>query len=412
MATRDEPLLQTGVRVQDAATADAHYYGTVDTDGKAQPTSPMPNLWNSGGAEAVGNAGIGSEALSGAGSTQSGPEAAGTPPQTTTIAALCSLAVAMVINASNSAAFNSLNDHNSTLFMSCNVLCGTNLIGLLTLPIIFRRDLTANNVRRVTRQEWVAMFFGTLLFQVVGPFFFLEGLAETSISQAAILARLDQVEFYALSLIVLKEVVNRWDLAVNALTLLAVTLTIVVAPAFGEAVEMSSTSVFILVSTLGYSGSLTISKRFLTRVPIGIVAVFRLTVGTAAFHTYVLAVNPSQVGTLFSAEYWAQMAWYAVVYVTAFQALWLYVLAHVPSNLIFLGSASRFPMTIVFGVLINNDVPGGPQVVGATVMMAAVLVGAVKVLRERNTALQQPQSPLNPGLTKDGHMMLCEEEPS
>ena len=67
----------------------------------------------------------------------------------------------------------------------------------------------------------LALLVGTLLFQVVGPFFFLKGLAGTSVAQAAVLARLDQVEFYIFALALLGERLSAWDATANALTLLA-----------------------------------------------------------------------------------------------------------------------------------------------------------------------------------------------
>ena len=111
--------------------------------------------------------------------------------------------VTMVINASNSAVFKHVQAQAPHVIFDCNVLCSTNLVGLLTLPIWFRRDLTPDKLRAVGCRRWLALLVGTLLFQVVGPFFFLKGLAGTSVAQAAVLARLDQVEFYVFALCLL-----------------------------------------------------------------------------------------------------------------------------------------------------------------------------------------------------------------
>ena len=122
--------------------------------------------------------------------------------QQTTTTTKVLLAIAMVINASNPAVFKRLQSMEPDYVYDCNVLCATNLIGLVTLPLIFRRDLTCANVRRLSARQWAALVAGTALFQVVGPFFFLKGLAGSSVAEAAILARLDSVEFYLLSLLV------------------------------------------------------------------------------------------------------------------------------------------------------------------------------------------------------------------
>ena len=215
----------------------------------------------------------------------------------------------MVINASNSAVFKHVQAQAPKYIFDCNVLCSTNLVGLLTLPLWFRRDLTPEKLKAVGWRRWLALLVGTLLFQVVGPFFFLKGLAGTSVAQAAVLARLDQVEFYAFALAFLGEKLVAWDAVANALTLLAVALTLTVGPLFGAPIALESSSILVIVSTFGYSGSLYVSKRFLTKVPIGIVSVFRLLVGTLGFHFYVLAVGGRDgLSRLFAPELWRYMS--------------------------------------------------------------------------------------------------------
>lgn len=309
------------------------------------------------------------------------------------------LAAAMMINASNSAAFKYVQAQAPDVVTDCNVLCATNLIGLVTLPIFFRRDLTRHKARSVSRMQWLALFVGTLLFQVVGPFFFLRGLGGTSISQAAILARLDQVEFYVFAILLLREKCTVWDAAANGITLVAVIAAVVITPAFGLPLTLNASSVYVIMSTFGYSGSLLISKRFLASVPIGIVGTFRLLVGTLSFHGYVVAVHGNVgVDTLFAPSLWVHMAWYGLLYVTLFQSLWLSVLGSVPAPLISLGSATRFPMTLAFGFAINRDTPGGPQWVGAAMMVLALVIGSVKVIKDMARA---------PGSSTEGATEAC-----
>ncbi len=223
------------------------------------------------------------------------------------------LLAAMVINASNSAAFKFVQGQAPDIVTSCNVLCSTNMIGLVTLPILFRRDLTLAKVRAIRVGQWLALLVGTLLFQVIGPFFFLKGLGTTSVSQAAILARLDQVEFYVFSLACLGEQCNGWDGAANLLTLVAVVIAIVISPAFGQPLSLDASSIYIIVSTFGYSGSLLVSKRYLTSVPVGIVGVFRLLVGTLSFHAYTITMGGGDgFINLYDARLWVHMWWYGL----------------------------------------------------------------------------------------------------
>ena len=88
------------------------------------------------------------------------------------------------------------------------------------------------------------------------------------------------------------------------------------------------------------------------------------------------------------AMYCAPRIWLGdgLIYVTIFQAFWLYVLANVSAPLISIGSSSRFPMTVIFGLLIIQDVPTGSSWVGAAVMTASLLIGVTKVVKEMRTS--------------------------
>jgi len=130
------------------------------------------------------------------------------------------LIVSITIFSSNSAVYQWIlkngtghDDRNEAkqVFNPCYVNCGSNVIALLTLPIIFRHDLTRNNLQALTKVQMLILFISTLLYTVAGPFLMLSALQSVSIPTAAILQRLETVEFLMFSWLFLEDApVDLW----------------------------------------------------------------------------------------------------------------------------------------------------------------------------------------------------------
>ena len=120
----------------------------------------------------------------------------------------------------------------AVVFTACNMLCGSNLIGLVTLPPLFRSDLTMKNIYavrvlpfvrcvlfliffvhsflpsfslnvisffsiivQITRWQWLGLTVGTLLYSVGGPLLYYTAVETVPMPTVAILQRLESVEF-------------------------------------------------------------------------------------------------------------------------------------------------------------------------------------------------------------------------
>lgn len=190
------------------------------------------------------------------------------------------LFVSLLIFSSAGSAFTLLNNMDASLYMPCNVLCSSNMIGALLLSIFFRNELLAKeSYQKITRRTWLWMVLGSVLYSVVGPFLFLTGLASTDVPTASILQRMESINFLVLSYFALYTPVTTWTIANSAMTLTGIILAVVSPLFFGRPLELSSGYLFIIMAGYAFSLSLLISKKYLSTVPVAILAVFRVLLG-------------------------------------------------------------------------------------------------------------------------------------
>lgn len=197
------------------------------------------------------------------------------------------LLAALLIFSSAGSIFTLLNHMDPDVFMPCNVLCSSNMIGAVLLSVFLRKDLfDKESYTTVTRAQWGWMVLGSILYSVVGPYLFLTGLASTDVPTAAIIQRLESLNFLALSYFCLKTHISTWTFCNAALTLGGITLAVISPTFFGDTVEVTSGSLFILLAGYAFSGSLLISKKYLSTVPVAVLAVFRVLLGNGLTVAY------------------------------------------------------------------------------------------------------------------------------
>eukprot|EP00929_Paragymnodinium_shiwhaense_P019862 TRINITY_DN13412_c0_g1_i2.p1 TRINITY_DN13412_c0_g1~~TRINITY_DN13412_c0_g1_i2.p1 ORF type:complete len:347 (+),score=42.36 TRINITY_DN13412_c0_g1_i2:314-1354(+) len=275
----------------------------------------------------------------------------------------------ILIFSSNAAVYKELFASDPDTFTACNVLCGSNLVGLITLAPFFRKDLTRANLKAVTRVEWLALFFGTLLQQLESPAFLL------------------------LSILLMGEAFDCWSVSNAGVLLLGTVLSIVSSPLFGASIEIGTGHMLMMVASLFFVGSLFMTKKYLSEMPRGILIVFRLGTGTLFYHAYLEIMNIFSGDRMLmhfylTTRYWKHMWWYALLYVTLGQAMWIFALGNADATTISIGTASRFVLTLIWGILIMQAYPTSPEVLGSIFIVISVASG---LLRSHKRARQMQQ---------------------
>lgn len=177
-------------------------------------------------------------------------------------------------------------------------------------------------------------------------------------------------------------------MAGNALLLLAGVVLALVEPAFeGGKVTLNTGVLFLLLSGFGYVCSLFILKAWLQGVPLGVLALFRVAVGTVFYHLLAL-VEGSTAGAerLYDWHLWKCMLWYGVVFVLVGQALWLLALRFCDPGLISLGTSFMFVLNMVWASILLRRFPSHGEYLGGAVIFVSVVSG---LLEERQALSRQ-----------------------
>merc|ERR1712217_555771 len=109
----------------------------------------------------------------------------------------------------------------------------------------------------------------------------------------------------------------------------------------------------------------------------------RLGLGTLIYHVTVL-LRGSEIGfaDVYSKAYWSRVWWYALLYVSLGQALWLTALAHADSTAISVGTTTLFVLTLLWAMALLNSFPTGPQWLGSLFIGASVVSSIARSIKQ------------------------------
>lgn len=277
--------------------------------------------------------------------------------------------------------FKALKNGNPDVFNSCNILCVSQTVGLASSALFLRHDLSQGKARAIPRSVWLWMLMGAALSSVIGALFSNLGWEMASVATVSVLEKSQSVFIIVAQPLLSRctKFPSKWDTVNALLTAVGITLTFISAALFfrGEA-GISVGEMYILLSALCYTGSLLISKSFLTAVPPGILTIFRLVIGTVSYHVIKLAQGTDKYSTLWTGELWLHMLYYGVFFVTVPQQCWLQATNTCNKPLLSTGVNSQFAVQIVFGMIVLQSFPSPPVLVGGTFILASIISAIAK----------------------------------
>ena len=210
--------------------------------------------------------------------------------------------------------FKLLTVYKPTVFNTCNILCASNTITLIASIIYLRKDLTLESAKSIPHKTWLWMGANALLYSVLGPFFFNNGLTikndknqSLDVATVAVLAQSQSVFLILAAPILSKctKIPPKWDLFNTFLVALGILFAILSNTLFFNQIFIFETGqLYILISAVCYTGSLLINKDQLKHVPPGIFTVFKYSIGTIVFHLIAVAQGRDKWQTLIDSELW------------------------------------------------------------------------------------------------------------
>lgn len=268
----------------------------------------------------------------------------------------------------------------------CNVLFTGNLCALLVLVAIHRHQWSRNTWRQISRREWIGLVVVAILSGALAPGSIFQALSLTPVTNVLLLGRLEPPLTLALSIWILGERLNRWEVLGSIVAFTGVVLTIVLqtdrsymmTPVAGFQVGLGELmavlgAIFLSIATI-------VAKKYLTHVPLGIHNTVRTGLGTIVYFYLALSMYGFDhfIGVL-SPFLWKWMLLYGTIIVVVGQSCWnagLRGSSIATASLI--GSFAPI-VGVLAAYLILGEVPTRAQYIGGVVILLGLFLGQVGI---------------------------------
>lgn len=270
----------------------------------------------------------------------------------------------------------------------CNILFVGNLCALGVLLLIHRQQWNWTTLRQLSKQEWMSLVIIATLAGAVAPGLIFQALATTQVTNVVLVGRLEPPLTLALSIWLLRDRVNAWQVLGAITAFVGVVLTILLQPARGPMMQMAGFQIG-LGELLAASGAIALAvstilgKQRLARVSLGFYSIFRTALGTILFFlTALILYGPEHFMGVLSPFLWKWMLVYGVVIVVVGQSFWIAGLrASSVATASIIGSFTPIA-GILAAYLLLDEVPTMAQYIGGSVILLGLVFSQVGIQRQ------------------------------
>lgn len=279
----------------------------------------------------------------------------------------------------------------------CNVLFVGNLCALLILIVLYGRHWNRANLRRLSRQHWYSLVAVTLLGGALAPALIFRALALTQVNNVVLIGRLEPPLTLALSVWLLRERVNRLEVAGAIVALIGVSLTLLLQPPTSQMMQIGTVNIGIggLFAALGAIASAIatiVIKKQLTQVPVGIYSIFRTAIGTLVFFFVALVLYGSNhFMDVLSPFLWQWMLVYGAVIVVLGQSFWVRGLRATTASTASVVSSFTPIIGILAAYWILDEIPTQAQYIGGGIILIGLALGQIGIRQAARHSLNISQ---------------------
>jgi drug/metabolite transporter (DMT)-like permease len=251
----------------------------------------------------------------------------------------------------------------------CNVLFVGNLCALLVLVVLYRQQLSF--FKTLSQQQWTGLIAVAVLSGAIAPAFIFEALSLSAVNNIVLVGRLEPPFALVLSIWLLKERVNRWQLLSAIVVSVGVLLSILLQPT--ETVGVGKGEVLTALGAIALAISTILSKVGLAQVPIGLYSIVRTAFGTVVFFLLALLLYGHGHFMDVSAPFlWKWMLVYGTVIVVLGQTFWILGLQATSVSKASLISSFTPIAGVVFAYLILGEAPTMAHYIGGSVVLGGI----------------------------------------
>lgn len=171
----------------------------------------------------------------------------------------------------------------------CNILFVGNICALIVLILINWRQLSVRSFRQFSLRDWGSMVAVALLSGAIAPGVIFTALSLTMVNNVVLVGRLEPPLTLALSIWLLRERTNGWEIAGAIVAFVGVVVTLLLQGLWENTMSPAGFSmigwgeILTAIGAVAVAVSNIISKARLNRIPIGIFSIVRTALGTVIF---------------------------------------------------------------------------------------------------------------------------------
>ncbi|NMG08183.1 DMT family transporter [Brasilonema sp. UFV-L1] len=268
----------------------------------------------------------------------------------------------------------------------CNVLFVGNLCALIVLISIYWRQWNKATLKQLSKKDWLNLTIVAILSGALAPGLIFQALALTQVNNVILVGRLELPLTLILSVWLLKERVNLWEVMGAIASLVGVTLTIILQPPGQAMMNVGSFHLGVgeLLAALGsvaaVASTIIVSKGRLSEIPLGIYSIFRTALGTVIFFFFALALyGKEHFMDALSPFLWQWMLLYGLVIVVLGQLLWLKGLRTCMVSVASLVGSFTPVVGIVAAYLILGEAPTKAQYIGGSLIVVGIFLSQIGI---------------------------------
>lgn len=268
----------------------------------------------------------------------------------------------------------------------CNVLFVSNICALVLLSLIYGKEWNKTTLQKISKKDWIAMTIVAVLAGAIVPGLVFQALAITGVNNIILIGRLQLPLTIFLSVWLLQERVNRWQIMGAFTAFIGVILTVVLQTPEMKMINMGGAGVglgeiLVAISAVISVVSTIIIKKSLSDIPIGIFSIFRTALGTVIFFFIALTLyGKEHFMDVFSPFLWKWMLVYGAVIVVLGQLFWLKGLRATTVSGSSLAGSFTPVVSILAAYLVLGEVPTLAQYIGGSVIIFGIFLTQVGVL--------------------------------
>ncbi|EKQ66997.1 DMT(drug/metabolite transporter) superfamily permease [Leptolyngbyaceae cyanobacterium JSC-12] len=271
----------------------------------------------------------------------------------------------------------------------CNVLFVGNLCALVVLGMIYGNQWNRQNLKQLSQRDWRNLGIVAVLSGAIAPGLIFQALALTPVTNVVLIGRLEPPLTMALSIWLLHDRVNRWEVTGAIAAFAGIALTLVLQPAQEPLMHMGRLPIggnlLAALGAIALAISTIIGKQRLSKVPLGIYSIARTGIGTGVFFVIALVLyGNDHFMDVLSPFLWKWMLLYGVIIVVVGQSFWITGLRTTSvSTASIIGSFA--PISgILAAYLILGEVPTQAQYIGGGIILLGLLFSQIGIQHRTN----------------------------